>query len=202
MCLPACTCLCGNPSGFWTPGASVRANCDVYLSSSQDGFTFLLLSLKRRCCLSTWNAQKRPSSSHCIFFTNACLHYGSLKSSFPPAEVTFGQRLLIQSPNHILCKMSVVATFVSHFQPFQRHLDWNDVFTVLLIEGFLKILAKPKQNVFFHSSTPSGKDSIRCVKDCILFFPSIVYVERQTVFMTNAMLACIKCFISIVPDLI
>lgn len=31
------------------------------------------------------------------------------------------------------------------------------MFIVLLIEGSLKIAAKPKQNVFPHSSTPSGK---------------------------------------------
>lgn len=43
------------------------------------------------------------------------------------------------------------------------------MFIVLLIEGFLKILPKPKQKVFLHSSTPSGKDSIIRVWDLTIF---------------------------------
>lgn len=72
------------------------------------------------------------------------------------------------------------------------------MFIVLLIEGFLKILPKPKQNVFLHSSTPSGKDSVRRVWDSIIskletyfviFFSSLVYAECQIVFMTNVIVA-------------
>lgn len=73
---------------------------------------------------------------------------------------------------------------------------------MLLIEGFLKILPKTKQNVFLHSSTPTGKDSMLCVWDAIIFklethfivFFSLVYAECQTVCLTNVILAVERDF--------
>lgn len=68
------------------------------------------------------------------------------------------------------------------------------MFIVLLIEGSLKILPKPKQNVFLHSSTPSGKDVYGILSylnwehTSLLVF-SLVCAECLTVITTNVILA-------------
>lgn len=75
------------PWGLNSSGRKLR--CIFVLWS---GWIYLVtaFSQERGVALQHEILRKKPSLSHCIFFTNACLDFGSLKSSFPLTEMTTG----------------------------------------------------------------------------------------------------------------